>query len=958
MTALPPPPEPPETDSSGAPDIVRGRCMGRYHLLSVLGEGGMGSVYRAYDPALERGIALKVIRVDAIQHTASSADHLKTRLLREARGLARIDHPNVVSVFDVGIADDDNVFLAMELVAGQTLAATQHRKQRELDRILSWYGGAGRGLAAAHEAGLIHRDFKPDNVLVGSDRRVRVLDFGLVGAIRDAADEGESTGPTSTLSFDHVSTGQLTQAGSLMGTPRYMAPEQLRGRACGPHTDQFAFCLALTEALCGVHPFHGHSLAGRLRQIESGVNHWPRHVPKRLQQILQRGLEVDPTRRWSSMAELLDRLEALREQLQRPQRARSAVISGAVVLLAAGYSTWASEEAIDLHERCIARVDRRVQQLEAGLGTLADPAMPGHSSLLGDGEQESAGLDRARAWLTTWRDAYAQTCPAPQSSPTPGPSSADLELTRMCLDERAGEMSAIVGVGVGNDGRGPGRLNRALFEHLGHPEDCLDVSKVLIMTPTSADPQLRPHIHQIREKLAALEIEVWAGKHTKVQQGLDAIRESLDAIDFGALNAEFLEVQALLEWITGRLEASLRTHERAFEEAIASNHAWVAAWEMANILSIEGYYLGRRHRVGELESHAAALTEAAGNPDAHASMLNHIRGTLLMRDGDARASLPYFLAAMEQALRAHGTIASITSAAHGDLLVAYLQLGRAHDALPHARAQLEIAEKLHGDGHLSWDYALVTLAAVLRNCGEYEEASAVLERSHNPCRDGMDRLQVCYHHTIAHFGLLVDTGAYAQTIDSSSLSSATELTHHQVLWQAGYHAQARAALGQRELARAHLDAHVPSRSQLELLPEAWTSPWLLSRARAEYAVGRPERALEWIEKAERANLPQPSPTIRAATLALRAQLYLDKGRHGHALRLLEESAQTRLDPWRESALHHQRARALAGLGEFQLACDAAVRGMAKLEQSQGIEHGQAADLQRALSKYCENWLSP
>jgi serine/threonine protein kinase len=217
--------------------------IGRYAIEGLLGAGGMAVVYLARDPVLGRAVALKVMRVDGDEPGAS-------RLVREGQALARISHPNVISVYEVGRETDGLIYIAMERIVGATLAAWLEtpRAPREILRV---FAAAGRGLSAAHAAGLVHRDFKPENVMVGDDGRVCVLDFGLARASRDAG------GP------DHDPDGKA-------GTPAYMSPEQWRGERAGVASDQFSWCVALWRALTGEHPFELGSRAALRRAVIAG----------------------------------------------------------------------------------------------------------------------------------------------------------------------------------------------------------------------------------------------------------------------------------------------------------------------------------------------------------------------------------------------------------------------------------------------------------------------------------------------------------------------------------------------------------------------------------------------------------------------------------------------------------------------------------------------------------------
>jgi hypothetical protein len=299
--------------------------VGRYEICEVLGAGAMGVVYRARDPELDRTVAIKLVRGGA---TSSSG----IRLLREAQAMARLHHPNVVPIFDVGPAGVA-VFVAMPLLEGGTLRSWLRGGPRSLDTILDRFVAAGRGLAAAHAAGLVHRDFKPDNVLLGGGGEVQVADFGLA---RLAGRRGPLH-PGRDLNWPD----NLSQTGDAVGTPSYMAPEQLRGRWIDARADQFSFCVALWEALYGERPFPNprpgtdHQLRARLDAIAAGpVRPPPRPGrPARLAEVLARGLASDPDQRWPSMQALLDAIAAHRAPRRWPRWLAAGV--GAAGLIAA-----------------------------------------------------------------------------------------------------------------------------------------------------------------------------------------------------------------------------------------------------------------------------------------------------------------------------------------------------------------------------------------------------------------------------------------------------------------------------------------------------------------------------------------------------------------------------------------------------------------------------------------------
>jgi len=339
--------------------------IGRFTLLEFVGRGGMGVLYAvAHDKQLDRRVVLKLLG-------RPSAPELRARLQRDARALARLNHPNVVPVFEVG-EHEGQLFIVMEFVRGITFRRWIAESKPDLPRILETCLQAGRGLAAAHEAGLVHRDFKPEAMLVDEDGRVRVLDFGL--AIRDT--DMRSTGPVGpdrlpTRQEGNVFDTLLTLTGSILGTPAYMAPEQMLGESADHRADQFAFCIVLWEALCGERPFPGDNVSQLVQKVVDGkVRPPPRDsaMPPWLRPVLERGLSRRSAHRWDSMEALLVTIE--RGGVERRHR-WSRALGGALVAVGAatGAVSWAAKE------------------VRAPPPDLAMAAVSGHSS------QPTAGYD-------------------------------------------------------------------------------------------------------------------------------------------------------------------------------------------------------------------------------------------------------------------------------------------------------------------------------------------------------------------------------------------------------------------------------------------------------------------------------------------------------------------------------------------------------------------------------------
>jgi serine/threonine protein kinase len=325
--------------SSSAPNLgaakvyAVGDRVGRYLVLSTLGAGGMGVVVSAYDPQLDRKVALKLLR----GNLGVTTKEARARLRREAQAIAQLNHPNVVNVYDVGTTDDNDLYIAMEFVEGDTVTRWLKAWPRTWRDKLEIFLQAARGLYAAHSVGLLHRDFKPDNVLVGGDGRVRVTDFGLARSLL-----GLDGGDEAARSVSQVTALQteLTATGTVLGTPRYMPPEQLVGPDIDARSDQFSFCVALYEALYGGHPLPGQTAVGMLERAERALPPpATTDVPPWVGKVVARGLERERNKRYPTMAELMSEL------VPTPVRSRArlvGVVAGALIVV--GGSTAAALE--------------------------------------------------------------------------------------------------------------------------------------------------------------------------------------------------------------------------------------------------------------------------------------------------------------------------------------------------------------------------------------------------------------------------------------------------------------------------------------------------------------------------------------------------------------------------------------------------------------------------------------
>ena len=452
------------------PVLEPGSPVGRYIILERVGRGGMGVVFSAFDPQLDRRVAIKIL----LQGSRGIDD--ETRLFREARALGRLAHPNVVVVHDVGVVGD-RVFIAMEFVRGQTLRqwSAQQRSWRELVEVMLQ---AAEGLRAAHQAGIVHGDFKPSNVLVDEDGRTRVLDFGL------ARPSPESTQSDSLERTDE-------EEAELAGTPAYMAPEQFAGGEVGPAADQYAWCVTLYELLVGSAPFEGGSwlqIAANVtsRRVPSeGLDQMPRAVAR----VLARGLSVDPAERYANIGELID---ALRRTLTPRRWKRGLSIVGLGVGLAAGAAL-----ALEPDERCTGARAEASQvwnaQRRGEVFAEFERAAPDRSAA--DIEETMAHVD---VYVDGWVDQRTETCEAAVVRKEISQERMDRQMA--CLDGRLASLSRLVDSFEVPDQR---RVDEAI-EVLGWLEDpvtCATAAEEAQLSSLPIDPASR-------ERVIA-----WGGRH-------------------------------------------------------------------------------------------------------------------------------------------------------------------------------------------------------------------------------------------------------------------------------------------------------------------------------------------------------------------------------------------------------------------------------------------------------------
>ncbi|MCP3064188.1 tetratricopeptide repeat protein [Myxococcus sp. K38C18041901] len=569
--------------------LTPGTRVSRYVVRARLGAGAMGVVYAAEDPELGRQVALKVLRPEGRQRA-----ELQQRLQREAQALARLSHPNVVTLFDVG-THEDCLFFTMALVEGTTLAEWM-KERRAWREVLRVFLEVGRGLAAAHAAGLVHRDIKPANILMGRDGRVCVTDFGIARLLDPH--EALAVSPESPEALPHR-LGRLTRTGFLLGTPAYLAPELLRGRPADARSDEFSFCVALHEALYGVRPFPGATLREMAQAMLKDQVRPPERdtqVPVWVRRAVLRGLRADPAERFASMEPLLAALTP------PPRRVRTWVATTATVTGLLGALV-----ALGVTQRREARCAQEAQKLEAAWGPARRERV--HAAFLATGkdyaaptwERVSTALD---AYAHQWRTLRTEACLA-TGREDPGKDSWQ---TAACLDTRLWQLATTAEVLEKADAR---TVEKALVltSALEGLTSCRDTPG-LTHRPQPPD-HLRPRVDAARHTLAQARAHLLAGRRTDSLAVTAALLEDTRALDFKPLTAEVLLAHGMNQESDQPQQAEESLYQALWAAEAGRDDETVARAWMA-LVRVVGEALSRPADAEKLVRHAQAAVERLG----------------------------------------------------------------------------------------------------------------------------------------------------------------------------------------------------------------------------------------------------------------------------------------------------------------------------------------------------------
>mgnify|MGYP001372804246 CR=1 FL=1 len=959
--------------------------VGRYEIRDTLGAGGMGIVAEAFDPRLDRTVALKLLRPgrDDGDHNAGA------RMIREARALAALTHPNVVEVYEAGQADGELVFIAMELVRGTTLRGWLDARRRTWTEALEVFVQAGRGLEAAHAAGIVHRDFKPSNVLIGDDGRVRVMDFGL------AQPSGETTSgpnPRAPVDISISSSGassvshsdaKLTQTGYVMGTPAYMSPEQDHGEPIDARADQYSYCVALYEAVFGVRPFSGNDRRALAHNRETMTLNRPRQgppVPRWLERAIVRGLSPEAGDRFASMRELLVALDPTRH---RRARGLGLAIVGAGMLV--GSAAWLSR-APDTTDLCRDDAERQtvISEDDAAAITAAFGASP--QAYAADAGAHAVGA--LTRFDEQWRAQRVAACDA----------GTHLDARIACLERQRDRATALVsGLKVADDDVVSHTFG--LVGRLGDPLECAGAT----VSPLAAlDDGVADRVREQERRLAVAETQILSGRHDDARRTAEAVAQTDVAAEHPALAARADLVAGASRAAAGDYEGSERQLERAYFAAEQARDDEVAFEAAMRLVTVVGNELARAEDGRTWGRHAESAWERLGRPPRRqAALLSNLsrvafaqaeydealaqltqaralfgeddpggfqvaRATLnIGAIRDAQGKLDEAIDAYDEA---HAQLVATVGETHPDVATVVNNLGIVRMKRGDSDTGLELLRRAHalrlriyGDGHPEVTASLGNLGIALQRTGRYEEALQPLQAAVDAFRE----IHGDEHPAVASATFNLGTALHRLGRHEEALSHCARAVE---IWQATLgpkHPMVATGLASVGMIRSDLDqpdeALVVHQQALDIRREALAPDHpdialSLGNIGGVYQkTGRCEEAISLFAQQEVATTTSAGPDTEALAFPLTARGYclVELGRGPEAVDVLERALALRPDGDGDPA---NRAETQFHLGRARwIARDDRARGHALVQDAietwRGAGPGRTAQLREA-----EQWL--
>jgi tetratricopeptide (TPR) repeat protein len=709
--------------------LTKGMEFGRYRIVHRIGSGGMGTVYSAFDPTLDRTVALKVL------HDKVEDADAEQRLLREAQAMARLSHPNVVTVHDAGMKDG-RPYVAMEFVEGHDLRTWLRREKRDWREIVDKFVAAGDGLVAAHAAGLIHRDFKPGNVMVGNDGRVRVTDFGLARAAEaedwDAREEAtrslampmadaESSSPLET---------PLTQAGMVLGTPAYMAPEQaLEGRA-DHRSDQYSFCVSLYVALFGKHPLGEFSnLPEFIAQLETDDVSLPaadHEVSARIVAAIMRGLSRSPEDRFPEMGALLDTLRF--DPAQRRKRwaiAGTGIAAAAVIVGILGYTVYRKQlcGGSKAQVAAIWNADRRAE-LEEHFVSVAE----------GLGREAVAAVaSRLDDYTDRWATVHREACEATTIRGEHSESLLDRQMS--CLRRRLRETDHLLAL-LAAGGRDLATSALDAVVGLEMPEVCADSTALVERLPLPEDEATRAALTELEDRLAAANAEKLTGDYQTALERLNDLAPQARELGYPPTLAEVMILKGFVEAALGQAEDAERSLREAFGAAEQGRDDRAGAVAAGDLMWVTGYLQGRFEEADRWSDLAAAKIERLGGDEPVAADYANDRSQVLIQAGRHREAIESQQQALALISRINGPESLDAAMAMATMGHALSSIGDYRSAVDYYEKSMSLKESLVGPDHPTLGFTATSLAQAYAGLSEYEKAAelsrqalAILEKA-------------------------------------------------------------------------------------------------------------------------------------------------------------------------------------------------------------------------------------
>jgi eukaryotic-like serine/threonine-protein kinase len=705
-----------EHDTSPVPrhyEVARGTTIGRYVVLDTIGSGTMGLVLSAIDPTLDRKVALKLVKSEREGTTTG-----RQRLLREAQAMARLQHPNVVTVFEVGTFADQ-VFLAMEYIAGGTLGGwlAQRHSRRE---IVDAFVAAGRGIAAAHREGIVHRDFKPTNVLVAADGRVRVADFGLATA-PEASIATATSNPAIPASAGDMS---MTSTGAILGTPTYMSPEQHRGEPATARADQFSFAVAVYEALYGQVPFAGETyavyadnvLAGKIMEPPRGTT-----VPAHLRKVLVRALALDPNDRYPDM-------DAMLAELSRDpaSRRRTLALGAAALAIVVGGG------AVALHERavadpCAAAAAPIAAWSDAARTTLRLAFAAAMSPEAESNFSHTAQLfdDRATALRAARRDA----CEATEVRHEQSVELLDRRVR--CLDRRAAELANLIDVLSDHPDAEMVENAPDAAASLSSLAPCADRDLLLADQPRPDTPAMSASVASLEAQLARAHALRDAGKIVQARAEYAVLIAEADQLDFAPLRATArLDDSHVLQELA-QYQAEVAELREAGELASVAHDDVAVAKAWTSIYGVLALHLSKVDEARVLEAPAAAAVARAGNGLELHGNLEAARGAVEIAAGNYNAACDHLAVAIRELGKAIGPSHPVVIDVMNDYVIALGHAARYDEARQTVDRAITLRSETVGADHPDMSYLHHQLGTILDDTGAPERSLAEFRKAYD-----------------------------------------------------------------------------------------------------------------------------------------------------------------------------------------------------------------------------------